>query len=70
MDQRRVFAVILILLSFPLLAIAQGLPRRVTELEAKVAVLEATVATHESQIAALEQPFSATVIFAYNRPVL
>ena len=68
MDQRRVFAVILILLSFPLLAIAQGVPQRVTALEAKVAELEATVATHESQIAALEQPSSETVIFAFNRP--
>ena len=69
MDQRRVFAVILILLSFPLLAIAQGVPRRVTALEAKVAELEATVAQHTSQIAALEPPSSETVIFAFNRPV-
>ena len=46
MDQRRVCAVILILLSFPLLAIAQGLPQRVTALEAKVAELEAKVAQH------------------------
>jgi hypothetical protein len=66
----RVFTMILILLSFPLsLAIAQGLPERVTALEREVAELEAKVTTHEFQIAALSQPSSATVIFAYNRPV-
>jgi hypothetical protein len=70
MNHIRAFAVILILLSFPLsLAIAQGLPQRVTALEAEVAALEATVATHESQIAALSQPSSATVIFALDRPI-
>jgi hypothetical protein len=69
MNHIRAFAVILILLSFPVLAIAQGLPQRVTALEAEVAALEATVATHESQIAALSQPSSATVIFALDRPI-
>ena len=70
MYQIRAFAVVLILLSLPWsLAIAQGLPQRVTALEHEVAALQATVATHESQIAALAQPSSATVIFALDRPV-
>jgi hypothetical protein len=69
MTQIRALAVMLILLSFPLLACAQALPQRVTALEADVAELEATVSTHESQIAALSQPSSATVIFALDRPI-
>lgn len=70
MNQIRAFAVMLILLSLPWsLAIAQGIPQRVTALENEVAALQATVARHESQIAALSQPSSTTMIFALDRPV-
>ena len=69
MNQIRAFAVMLILLCLPWsLAIAQGLPQRVTALENEVAALQATVAQHTSQIATLSQPSSETVTFAFNRP--
>jgi hypothetical protein len=82
MDQTRAFAasarwrgltglfVLLILLSLSWsLAIAQGLPQRVTALEREVAALQSTVDTLTAEVATLGQPDSATVIFAYNRPV-
>ena len=70
MNHIQAFAVILIPLSFPLsLAIAQGLPQRVSVLGHEVATLQATVGMQESQIAALSQPSSVTVIFALDRPI-